>query len=242
MQYGEFSLCYDKVIEQDYAAWTAFITKLFSEHDQKIESVIDLACGTGNLTLPLAELGYEMIGVDLSPEMLSAARMKEGAEKVLWLCQGLDELDLYGTSDAAVSILDGLNYLTEDGEAEDFLGNLYNFLNPDGLLILDFSTRYKLETEQGNNTFAQEIEDIFYVWENSFEYPYSTEQLHIFSKEGSCYRRSDETHILRAYEPEDVEKMLKENGFIPLRTMESLTGDTLRQNSQRITMVAKKMC
>ena len=109
--------CYDRLTyDVDYAAWADYIESHFRKKGIPGKTVLDLACGTGSLTYELAQRGYEMIGVDLSPEMLSEAMEKDmGGDHIppMFLCQSMDKLDLYGTIDACVCCLDSANYVTD---------------------------------------------------------------------------------------------------------------------------------
>ena len=100
----------------DYELWADFFEKQFDKHlTVKPELVLDLGCGTGKMTLTLAKRGYDMTGVDYSSEMLDVARREEAVANaphpVLWLCQDMREVELYGTVDACVCCLDTMNQI-----------------------------------------------------------------------------------------------------------------------------------
>ena len=101
MAYEAFAGVYDAFNEDaDYDALFRYVCGVLRAHGVEDGIVADLGCGTGELTLRLAAAGYDMIGVDLSPEMLSVLREKAwetGQEGLLLLCQDIAELDLYGT-------------------------------------------------------------------------------------------------------------------------------------------------
>ena len=113
--YTDFAYIYDKLIDQDYEKWADYIEEIFKTHNVNPKLVLDLGCGTGSITNILAKRGYDMIGVDLSSDMLNVARdkaMEDGLD-VLYLCQDIREFELYGTVDAIICTLDVLNYITE---------------------------------------------------------------------------------------------------------------------------------
>ena len=107
--------------------------------------MLDLACGTGSLSLEMAKLGYDVIGVDGSCEMLSEAMGKkaESGLDVLFLCQQMEELDLYGTVDLVTCTLDSLNYITSTKELSSVFALVNNFLEEGGIFVFDLNTEYK---------------------------------------------------------------------------------------------------
>ncbi len=169
--YRRFAAWYDQLLAPvDYPARAAYLLALFARHaGRRPASLLDLACGTGTLTRLLANEGVDMVGVDASPDMLAVARAAEPAKTdVLWVCQDLRELDLYGTAQGAVCTLDGINHLTPAGLAALF-DRLQYFLDPGGLFIFDCNTPYKHQTVLANNTFVYQLPDVYCVWQNRTE-------------------------------------------------------------------------
>ena len=123
---------YDRLQDIDYEKFADYYEAVFEKFGIKPELVLDLGCGTGNITLPMAKRGYDMIGVDLSQEMLGIATEKAKAKnkEILFLNQDMTEFELYGTVGAMVSALDRINYLTEDGQLESMLKLLHYYLDP----------------------------------------------------------------------------------------------------------------
>ena len=140
--YNEFAKIYDRLQEIDYNAFVAYYKQVFDKFNIKPSLMLDLACGTGNVTVPLAECGYDMIGVDLSEEMLGIAadKAREKNLDILFLNQDMTEFELYGTVDAAVCALDGVNYLTEDGDLAALFSLIKNYLNPGGVFVFDIKS------------------------------------------------------------------------------------------------------
>lgn len=161
--YTDFAYIYDKLIDQDYEKWADYIEEIFKKHGVKPNLVLDLGCGTGSITNILAKRGYDMIGVDLSPDMLNVARDKALEENldVLYLCQDIREFELYGTVDAIICTLDVLNYITKPEDLRLVFSLVKNYLNPDGIFIFDINTEYKLKNVLGNNTFVYDENGIF---------------------------------------------------------------------------------
>ena len=116
MAYNEFAYFYDEFnTAADYDALYRYVTGELAAHGVPGGLLADLGCGTGDLTLMLAQAGYDVIGVDQSEEMLSILRDKADelglAGRVLLLQQDLLQLDLYGTIKAAVSTFDTFNHI-----------------------------------------------------------------------------------------------------------------------------------
>ncbi len=175
MIYDLLAPIYDKInAELDYSAWADFIEEIIRREYREgtPELVLDLGCGTGKMTLELARRGYDMTGVDISPEMLDIARgeaEREGiADRILWLCQDMRSFELYGTVDVAVSCLDSINHLTGIKELSDCLSLVHNYLVPDGLFIFDINGKYKFESIYGTSTYAMEEDGAVCIWQNYY--------------------------------------------------------------------------
>ena len=205
---------YDRVMpEEDYRLWADCCDSLF--HPRGIRTVLDLACGTGRLSWLLAERGYEVIGVDLSCDMLAVAASREAEVKYrpLFLNQALQELDLYGTVQAAICSMDGLNYLPEE-DLREAMRRIRLFLEPGGLLLFDLNTPGKFHRIDGE-VFTEETEDAFCVWRAELEESekYCVFGMDIFLKQGKLWRREKEEHVEYVYSPEEIALLLSEAGF-----------------------------
>ena len=136
--YGSFACVYDKFMDNvPYKEWGKYLKSLLEEQGISDGLVLELGCGTGSLTEILADAGYDMIGVDLSADMLDIAMEKreQSGNNILYLLQDMREFELYGTVRAVVSICDSMNYLPCE---EDFLQTLKlvnNYLDPEGVFI-----------------------------------------------------------------------------------------------------------
>ena len=138
-----FSAFYDALTDDvDRAKIADRCEELLAKYHPKRELVLDLCCGTGILATELAQRGFEVIGVDASPEMLMQASEKNLAlsQPVLYLCQPLEQLDLYGTVDLAVCTLDSLNHLSGSRALQKALHRLQFFVEPGGLFLFDVNT------------------------------------------------------------------------------------------------------
>lgn len=116
--YQSFAAVYDMFMDNvDYDGWSRRIISLLKKEGIAGGLVLDLGCGTGSMTMRLARAGYDMIGVDLSEEMLQIAQEKKEGEDfdILYLQQDMCEFELYGTVRAVICVCDSLNYLLDRG-------------------------------------------------------------------------------------------------------------------------------
>ena len=210
--YQALAAYYDRLTEDvDYRKLTDHYEQQITCRGKKPELVLDLACGTGRLTRMLEARGYQMIGVDASAEMLSQARETEGG--ILYLHQTLADLDLYGTVDAAICSLDGLNYLPP-ADLPEALRRVFLFLNPGGVFAFDLHTAEKLMGLHGE-IFCDEREDFLCLWRCGFDAKKRTccYDFDIFTRQGELWSRQSETHVQYAYTTEEMQAMLEQIGF-----------------------------
>ena len=243
--YGDFAEIYDRLQDIDYDSFVEYYEKIFEKFGIKPKLVLDLACGTGNITLPMAKKGYDMIGVDLSEEMLGIAadKAREDNLDVLLLNQDMTEFELYGTVDAAVCALDGVNYLTEDGDVQKLMLLIKNYLNPDGIFIFDINSEYKLKTVLGDNTFVYDEDDVYCVWSNSYdeEEKICGFTLDFFKKtENGLYERFEEYQEERAYSVDELKSAAEEAGLEVVGIYGDRGFESPAETCERIFIVLKK--
>ena len=219
MAYENLAGCYDQFTRDvDYVRWADYLERHFARSALPIHTVLDLACGTGSLTLELARRGYEMIGVDQSEEMLAQAAEKcRQASEIppLFLHQSMDKLDLYGTSDACVCCLDSVNYVTSPQKLERAFQRVHTFLMPGGLFMFDVNTPDKLRALDGQ-VFLDESADAYCVWraDYSARRRVCTYGMDLFTLEpDGRWSRAEELHEEYAYEPDELEALLVRAGF-----------------------------
>ncbi len=243
--YGDFAKLYEKLQDINYDAFADYIEEIFKKEGVSPKLVLDLACGTGTLTSIMAKRGYDMIGIDMSCEMLNFAREKAIEENldILYLNQDMTDFELYGTVDAIICTLDGVNYLTEDGELHKMLKLVQNYLNPNGIMIFDINTEYKLSHILGNNTYVNEEKDIFYVWQNEYDEKEKIcyFRLDFFEKNGSVYERYTEEQAQRAYREEEIVEIAKKSGLKISKMYDELKFVPPMKTSQRCFFVLRKI-
>ena len=219
MAYENLAGCYDQFTRDvDYVRWADYLERHFARSALPIHTVLDLACGTGSLTLELARRGYEMIGVDQAEEMLAQAAEKcRQASEIppLFLHQSMDKLDLYGTIDACVCCLDSVNYVTSPQKLERAFQRVHTFLMPGGLFVFDVNTPDKLRALDGQ-VFLDESADAYCVWraDYSARRRVCTYGMDLFTLEpDGRWSRAEELHEEYAYEPDELEALLIRAGF-----------------------------
>jgi len=215
--YSALAEYYDELTRDvDYIALADYYETLITEGGKKPEIILDLACGTGRLTRILADRGYQMIGVDGSKEMLIKAR--EFESDILYLHQSCTDLDLYGTVDAVICSLDGLNYLPP-AELDLALRRIFLFCNPGAVLAFDLNTAEKLEAQDGE-FFCDEREGLLCIWRASFDADERAcyYDFDLFTKhEGDLWTRQSETHVEYAYTKTEIQAKLEDTGFLNIQ-------------------------
>ena len=244
--YGFLAGCYDELTtDVGYLAWADYIESHFNRNGLPGKTILDLACGTGSLTHELAKRGYEMIGVDRSPDMLSEAMDKtieDDENAPIFLCQSMERLDLYGTIDACVCCLDSVNYVTNPKQLKKAFERVHLFLMTDGLFIFDVNTVEKLMGLDGQ-VFLDETEDAYCVWRTEYAKRSNicTYVMDIFRRnENNTWKRGEEIHEERAYTVEELTGFLQEAGFTDIHQYAELKMSAPTQGEQRIFFVAKK--
>ncbi len=243
--YDALAGCYDDMTEDvNYPAWADFLEKLFARSPHPVHTVLDLACGTGTMSFLLAQRGYELIGVDFSPEMLAIAAEKtlEGeGEPPIFLCQAMEELDLYGTVDACVCLLDSVNHVTRPDQLRKAFQRVWLFLEPGGLFVFDVHTPAHLEGLDGG-MFLDETEDAYCVWRTDYDprRKICTYGMDVFRREGALWRREEEVHEERAYSPAELTDYLTQAGFQDIRQYGDRKLRSPRAEEARIFFTARK--
>ncbi len=207
--------------------------------------VLDLGCGTGTLTELLCQKGYDMIGVDNSPQMLEIAMEKreESGSGILYLLQDMRELELYSTVGTVLSVCDSLNYLLEEEELLQVFRLVDNYLYPGGLFLFDFNTVYKYSQVIGDAVIAENREDCSFIWENYYheEEEINEYDLTVFvQEEGDRFRRFTENHFQRGYTPETMRRLVEQAGMRLLRLLDADTLGEVTDRSERVYVLARE--
>lgn len=240
--YADFAKVYDFLMHGDinYERIADYIENIFTEYGVNPDLVCDLACGTGNVTIPLARRGYDMTAIDISEDMLNIAREKSEGLDILYLNQNMTSLDLYGTMGAFVCMIDGINYVLSPKALLNMFTKMKTcFMDNDALFIFDISTRHKLKHTIGSNTFVYPGRNVFYTWQNRYidKKNISDMFLTFFVRCGKKYKRFEERHLQHAYSVPELKLLLKKAGFTRIDTYSPFTFDKPKSGDDRIVFV-----
>lgn len=241
--YTDFAALYDKFMaETPYDEWCGEIVKKLNEHGIADGLICELGAGTGEMTRRLRDKGFDMIGIDNSEEMLMVAKEKEKDDSILYLCQDMREFELYGTVRAIVSVCDSVNYVLEDMEMIDTFKLVNNYLDPKGIFIFDFNTKYKYKEIIGDSTIAENDDDASFIWENFYDEDTDINEYDItfFVREGDLYRKFTETHFQRGYTLTDMKRFIKAAGLEFVEAFDADTKSDVTNESERIVVIARE--
>lgn len=227
--------------------------------------LVDLGCGTGKLTELLSSRGYDMIGIDLSEDMLAIARQRQikAGSNTLYTMQDMRDFELYGAAGAMVSAGDSINYLLKEEDLEAMFRCVERGLLPGGVFVFDFKTIHLYRDVIGDRTIAEDREDCAFIWENDYdpdtcinEYDLtlfvSKEGLEVFpddypcpyddpwKKDGALFRRFRETHFQRGYLPEQFRRAADSAGLTWITALDIETGEEITDTTERAMAVVRK--
>ena len=245
MSYDSFSRFYDLLTDNvEYEKRADYFCRLLSLCGINGGILLDLACGTGSISVEMAKKGFDVIGVDSSIGMLNAARQKtyESGEQILLLNQSMDDIDLFGTVDCAVCVLDSINHLDGAQQVKRTFEKVSLFMNPGGAFAFDVNTLYKHKNVLADNTFVYDLDELYCVWQNSFnEADGSVDiSLDFFEEDDGAYYRSYESFTERAYDLADIAKWLEDAGFEVIGIFDDMTTEKAHPETERAVFLAKK--
>lgn len=244
--YTGFAAVYDMFMDNiPYEEWCEYLTDILKDYGVEDGLVLDLGCGTGKLTRLLAGKGYDMIGVDLSEEMLEIAMEHQAIEggEILYLLQDMREFELYGTVGAVVSICDSVNYLTEYEELVQVFSLVNNYLDPGGVFVFDLNTPYKYREILGEQTIAENRAEGSFIWENYFDEEDGVNEYDLtlfIREEDGRFQKFEETHYQRSYTLGEVRQAILEAGMEFVTAYDAFTKEPPKEDSERIYIVAKE--
>lgn len=244
--YKRFADVYDQLVQDiPYIKWADYLQSAFLKFGQNPELILELGCGTGSMAIELAKRGYDVIGLDISAEMLSKAyeKAKKNKTDILFINQDMRNFRLHGKVDAVLCLLDSLNYIPALSDVKKVFKLVSKYLNPSGLFIFDLNSPYKLSTVLGQNIFYDLSDDVTWIWANTYneKEKRTTFDLTFFvrNKEG-LYERFDETHEETAYTREEITEALEYAGLNLVGCYGDLSFSEPSDKEERIFYIAQK--
>lgn len=247
MSYSSFAAVYDALTENvGYEKRTEYFCSLLSDYGLNGGLLLDLACGTGSLSLEFAKRGFSVIGIDISEEMLAEAQNKKyerGDSDTIFLCQDMRSLDLYGTVDCCVCALDSLNHLTSEDDLLKAFRSVSLFMNDGGIFIFDMNTPYKHKSVLADKCFVYDLDGVYCVWQNSPVKKDLTVDMTLdffIEDENGKYARSTESFSERAYIFQTVKCLLEQADFELSANYRDMTREMPTADTERTVFIARR--
>lgn len=245
MAYTSFASVYDDLtFNVDYEKRADYIVSILKDNNIEDGLLLDLACGTGSLSVEFAKKGFEVIATDSSADMLMEAQNKAFSEgvNVMFLCQKMQETDLYGTVRAIVCSLDSINHLENINEVRKTFDVLKNFIDDGGIMIFDVNTLYKHREVLGNNTFIYDEKNVYCVWQNRLFSDNKTVGINLdfFVKNGATYERYNENFKEIAFSDEEITSAVENAGFRVIKRYSDLSCSAPKEDTERIYYVIRR--
>lgn len=265
-RYGEFASVYERMMANvPYDDWVKRMGDIMREAGIIEGLVLDLGCGTGTITRRLEKLGYDMIGIDISESMLQRAweqemkpldpfaelraqgkikgkKKEEKKSEILYLQQDMRTFELFGTVRCIVCACDSINYILSKEEVEMVFRLVNNYLDPDGVFIVDFHTPSYFKEVLRNKTITELESDMVLIWENEETEEGNHESYLTFFREerDGRYTRFDEAHVQRGYTIRDMLEAAANSGLVDIRFFDGYTKQPAKESSERIVMTARE--
>lgn len=246
--YGSFALLYDELMKDaPYDEWVEFTNDVLG--GRHVDSIVDLGCGTGEITVRLAEQGRQLYGVDISTEMLAIAEQKQTQtnSNISWIKQDIRTLQGFSDIDLCVSYCDVINYIVSESDLKQVFSNVYDCLSADGLFIFDVHSMNHVKHHMINRTFTYTDDYLAYIWHCS-PGEYAGEMYHDMTffyqnnPDVDHFYRIEESHYQRTYPVETYIELLKSVKFHDIHVYSDflIKNEFCEQNSERIFIIARK--
>lgn len=239
--YSDFAEAYDaltfNVPYDEIADYYARILRGLTDGSR----LLDMGCGTGSLSVRMKKRGFDVIGQDASPEMLTFAAAK--SSEILWICQNMEDTELAEPSDAIISTLDSINHLPDKAAWERCFRKAADNLRSGGAFVFDVNTVCKHREVLGENTFVYDVDGVYCVWQNSFEPKDNGVNIELdlfFEDEDGAYIRGGESFREVAFSEREIREILSAAGFETLAVYEYLKFGAPTEKSEKMLFAARK--
>lgn len=247
MSYEHFAYLYDQLMEEaPYDQWVSFVREKVEKYPLGGNQLLDLACGTGELSVRLAKAGFDVTGIDLSEDMLAVAQAKSETfqTSISFFQQNMVNLEGQGQFDIICIFCDSLNYLSTEEEVIQTFSSVFQHLKPDGLFLFDVHSIFKITQVFANQTYTLNDDDLAYIW-NSFPGEFANSVEHelsffVLDERSGKYDRYDELHFQRTFPTQTYQKWLAEAGFDLVEVCADFENTPPDTQSERIFFVLRK--
>ena len=241
--YESLAEVYDELMDQvPYDQWAQFIREKMVHHGIREGLVLDLGCGTGKMTGRLRAMGYDMIGLDASVDMLELARERT-PEDCLYLNQDMRSFELYGTVGAVVSVCDSINYITDEKDLVQVFRLVNNYLDPGGIFLFDVNTEHQYRDLVGDSVIAEDRDDVSFIWYNHYDQEMHLNEIDLsvfIREEEDLYRKYQELHIQAGFTLAGMKELLEESGLEYLAAWDGYSDRPAGEESSRIVFLARE--
>ncbi|HUV05226.1 MAG TPA: methyltransferase domain-containing protein [Armatimonadota bacterium] len=244
-QFDKIAFLYDELMSGvPYRSWVAYVHRILERFDCHPGTVLDLCCGTGSMSLLLAEEGRRVAGADISPAMIALARRRadEVGLPVDYYVQDASSLRLGRRFDLVLSLFDSLNYILESSALQEAFYRISEHLEPGGLLVFDMNTDVALAIGLFDQSNIGSKSSLIYDWRSSYD-PMARIcriQMDFRYRRGGAEKRVEVVHHQRAYDEEEIVEMLSSAGLPTLGVYHAYTFRKATKRSDRVFFVARK--
>lgn len=243
--YGIFANYYDTLTSNiPYDIRGEYFNVLIEKYKGKGGFLVDLACGTGSLSEVMYDLGYDVMGIDMSCDMLSIAMDKkyDNGKDIMYVCQDMRELELYGSMDICLCALDSINHVIDKNDVQAIFNKVSYYLDEDGLFIFDVNTPYKHQEILKNNTFIYDYDEVYCIWQNNLKKENVIEiSLDLFCKnEDNTYSKFEESFSERSYSHNEILTFIENSKLTLVDFFAEDSFEKPKETTQRVVYIAKK--
>lgn len=245
--YTGFAYVYDEYMDNiPYEEWSEYLIKLLVEQGvTKGMSVADLGCGTGTVTQILDKAGYECVGIDNAPDMLTIAteKMYEEEQQIIYSLQDMREFELPYEVDAMISIADSMNYITSKEDITSVFQCVKEGLKQGGVFIFDLKTIHFFRDILADNTYAENREDSAFIWDNIYDEQTRNNEydLAVFIRnEQGSFDRFEENHFQHGFAQEEVLSAAQAAGLQVVAVYDAFTKEPPKSESERLYYILRK--
>ena len=225
----------------DYSGWAKYVTDIIKKANPSAKTGLDVACGSGFFTRALKKVGYDVTGIDIQPEMLTAAKNECSKERLnlTFMLGDMTNLKVFNKVDFITVINDGINCLPSEKLIKAFK-SMANALKKGGILHFDVSSEYKLKQVIANNTFCEDDDEYSYIWFNALYEDRVEMDMSVFLKRGEHYVKKESTLTEYIHTDSVLENALEQAGFKVLFKQGDMNGE-FSKTSERLNLTAVKL-